>query len=140
MLSAPDTSLSPPRYATSQGEDSSLLSTPSRVKPSQEIGLRQVKRNNTTADTSVPVLPSSSLAPSSVTSPAKNSTRRNSLSDLKIPSRISKAQTGIRNNISLVRDFAKGIEELKLLKASYLEQASNAPLRGQMWKIGSRTG
>ncbi|PWZ01698.1 hypothetical protein BCV70DRAFT_78795 [Testicularia cyperi] len=47
-------------------------------------------------------------------------TRRNSLSDLKIPSRISKAQTGIKNNMNLVRDFAKGIEELKNLKVHYM--------------------
>ena len=36
--------------------------------------------------------------------------RRNSLGDLKIPSRITKAQEGIRANMSRVRDFALGIE------------------------------
>ncbi|EPQ29955.1 uncharacterized protein PFL1_02627 [Pseudozyma flocculosa PF-1] len=53
--------------------------------------------------------------------PAKRPTmgRRNSLSDLRIPSRISRAQTGIRANITLVRDFAKGVEELKALQAQH---------------------
>lgn len=36
--------------------------------------------------------------------------RRNSLSDLRIPSRISRAQDGIRADIGYVRDFAKGID------------------------------
>ncbi|KAF6767418.1 hypothetical protein PSEUBRA_004748 [Kalmanozyma brasiliensis GHG001] len=58
----------------------------------------------------------------------KRAPRRNSLGDLKIPSRISQAQTGIRNNINLVRDFAKGIEELKVLKASYMDQRATTPL------------
>lgn len=35
--------------------------------------------------------------------------RRNSLGDLRIPSRISQAQQGLRTNIGLVRDFAQGI-------------------------------
>jgi len=39
-----------------------------------------------------------------------NSMRRNSLGDLRIPARISKAQEGLRANIGFVRDFAKGIE------------------------------
>ncbi|GAC98885.1 hypothetical protein PHSY_006480 [Pseudozyma hubeiensis SY62] len=61
-------------------------------------------------------------------SPRRSASRRNSLSDLKIPSRISKAQTGIRNNMNLVRDFAKGIEELKVLKASYMDHKMRTQL------------
>ncbi|PWN51054.1 hypothetical protein IE53DRAFT_386592 [Violaceomyces palustris] len=49
----------------------------------------------------------------------KSAPRRNSLSDLRIPSRISRAQTGIRADISFVRDFAKGVEELKALRLQY---------------------
>ncbi|KAJ9478618.1 hypothetical protein PHBOTO_002128 [Pseudozyma hubeiensis] len=76
------------------------------------------------ADSSVASMSSSSQAMTSTaasSSPRRSASRRNSLSDLKIPSRISKAQTGIRNNMNLVRDFAKGIEELKVLKASYMD-------------------
>ncbi|UZJ56922.1 hypothetical protein CBS101457_006242 [Exobasidium rhododendri] len=45
--------------------------------------------------------------------------RRRSWGDLKIPSRISKAQESIRANIERVRDFAVGIEELKGLQERY---------------------
>jgi len=45
--------------------------------------------------------------------------RRNSLSDLKIPTRISRAQDGIRANMTYLRDFAHGITELKTLQARY---------------------
>ena len=81
-------------------------------------------------DTSAPSLASSSqaMAPSAASiSSRRTAARRNSLGDLKIPSRISKAQTGIRNNMNLVRDFAKGIEELKVLKASYMDYKMNTP-------------
>ena len=36
--------------------------------------------------------------------------RRNSLGDLRIPKRISQAQTGLRANIGFVKEFAQGIE------------------------------
>ncbi|CAD6944029.1 unnamed protein product [Tilletia controversa] len=45
--------------------------------------------------------------------------RRNSLSDLKIPTRISKAQDGIRANMTYLKDFARGVGELKLLQGRY---------------------
>ncbi|KAE8227058.1 hypothetical protein CF319_g399 [Tilletia indica] len=45
--------------------------------------------------------------------------RRNSLSDLKIPTRISRAQDGIRANMSYLKDFARGIGELKQLQGRY---------------------
>jgi hypothetical protein len=43
-------------------------------------------------------------------SPADPFVRRSSLSDLKIPSRITKAQEGFRANMNMVKDFANGIE------------------------------
>lgn len=127
MLSAPDTSLSPPRQPH-QGNSSCAESpmTPSRGVHLHAIGSSQIKPPSTAADTSAPVLSSADIAVSA--SPQRSATRRNSLSDLKIPSRISKAQSGLRNNISLVRDFAKGIEELKMLKASYLDHKMRASL------------
>ena len=36
--------------------------------------------------------------------------RRNSLGDLKIPARISMAQTGLRNNLGMVREFANKVD------------------------------
>jgi len=36
--------------------------------------------------------------------------RRNSLSDLKIPARITQAQTGLRRDLTLVKEFAKNVE------------------------------
>ncbi|SPO25220.1 uncharacterized protein UTRI_02666_B [Ustilago trichophora] len=124
-------SLAPSRYAASNGGDLSVVDSPIRPSPgtaSRSTETNLAKQMSSTADTSVPILPSTSQTTSSAASPLKSATRRNSLSDLKIPSRISKAQTGIRNNISLVRDFAKGIEELKTLKASYMDQRIKAPL------------
>ncbi|SOV09143.1 uncharacterized protein UDID_15050 [Ustilago sp. UG-2017a] len=129
MLSAPDTSLSPSRQSQ-QGGTSYTESpmTPSRGVRLAAIESSPVKPPASAADTSAPILASANLSASSTASLQKSATRRNSLSDLKIPSRISKAQTGLRNNISLVRDFAKGIEELKMLKSSYLDHRMRAPL------------
>ncbi|SNX83673.1 uncharacterized protein MEPE_02380 [Melanopsichium pennsylvanicum] len=124
--SAPDNSFSKSRYASLAREDTHITDapwTPCGEVASHPHRLSPVKKMTSTADPSVPILTAAS-APSL----QKPATRRNSLSDLKIPSRISKAQTGIRNNISLVRDFAKGIEELKLLKASYMYHQTRAPL------------
>ncbi|KAF9519001.1 hypothetical protein BS47DRAFT_1288797, partial [Hydnum rufescens UP504] len=36
--------------------------------------------------------------------------RRSSLGDLKIPPRISMAQTGLKNNLGMVREFANKVE------------------------------
>ncbi|KAI0752504.1 hypothetical protein C8Q80DRAFT_1217086 [Daedaleopsis nitida] len=45
--------------------------------------------------------------------------RRNSLGDLKIPARISEAQTSLRRDLTMVRDFASSVEQLKQLQLSY---------------------
>ncbi|KAJ7060352.1 hypothetical protein C8F01DRAFT_1142372 [Mycena amicta] len=45
--------------------------------------------------------------------------RRNSLGDLKIPARISQAQHGLRRDLGMVREFARNVEELKELQATY---------------------
>ncbi|KAJ7836554.1 hypothetical protein B0H14DRAFT_2362829 [Mycena olivaceomarginata] len=50
--------------------------------------------------------------------------RRSSLSDLKIPARISQAQVGLRRDLSMVREFARNVEELKELQGTYQTLAS----------------
>ncbi|CAE6364137.1 unnamed protein product [Rhizoctonia solani] len=45
--------------------------------------------------------------------------RRNSLSDLKIPARISKAQSGLKSNLGMVREFAACIEQIRGLQSMY---------------------
>ncbi|GAA5911958.1 hypothetical protein JCM6882_004725 [Rhodosporidiobolus microsporus] len=45
--------------------------------------------------------------------------RRNSLSDLKIPARITSSQKKIEEDLEKVKQFAKGIEDLKALKRQY---------------------
>ncbi|KAF8594620.1 hypothetical protein BDV93DRAFT_549169 [Ceratobasidium sp. AG-I] len=45
--------------------------------------------------------------------------RRNSLSDLKIPARISRAQSGLKSNLGMVREFAGSIEQIRNLQALY---------------------
>ncbi|KAF9652806.1 hypothetical protein BDM02DRAFT_3266153 [Thelephora ganbajun] len=45
--------------------------------------------------------------------------RRNSLSDLRIPARITQAQTGLRRDLTLVKEFAKNVEQLKELQGTY---------------------
>ncbi|KAH8091812.1 hypothetical protein BXZ70DRAFT_952323 [Cristinia sonorae] len=45
--------------------------------------------------------------------------RRNSLGDLKIPARISQAQVGLKRDLTMVRDFAASVEQLKELQATY---------------------
>ncbi|KAJ3486042.1 hypothetical protein NLI96_g4531 [Meripilus lineatus] len=45
--------------------------------------------------------------------------RRNSLGDLKIPARISQAQVGLKRDLTMVRDFATSVEQLKELQATY---------------------
>ncbi|GAA5839582.1 hypothetical protein JCM11251_003552 [Rhodosporidiobolus azoricus] len=45
--------------------------------------------------------------------------RRNSLSDLRIPARITSSQKKIEEDLERVKQFAKGIEELKALKRQY---------------------
>ncbi|CCO35820.1 hypothetical protein BN14_09940 [Rhizoctonia solani AG-1 IB] len=48
-----------------------------------------------------------------------NVLRRNSLSDLKIPARISKAQSGLKSNLGMVREFATCIEQIRGLQSMY---------------------
>ncbi|KAF7317486.1 hypothetical protein MKEN_00835000 [Mycena kentingensis (nom. inval.)] len=50
---------------------------------------------------------------------AAGTMRRNSLGDLKIPARISQAQHGLRRDLGMVREFARNVEELKELQATY---------------------
>ncbi|KAK7468890.1 hypothetical protein VKT23_003387 [Stygiomarasmius scandens] len=45
--------------------------------------------------------------------------RRNSLGDLKIPARITRAQDGLRRDLGMVREFAANIEQLKDLLSTY---------------------
>ncbi|KAG8699693.1 hypothetical protein FRC11_013546 [Ceratobasidium sp. 423] len=45
--------------------------------------------------------------------------RRNSLSDLKIPARISRAQSGLKSNLGMVREFAACIEQIRGLQSMY---------------------
>ncbi|CAE6357298.1 unnamed protein product [Rhizoctonia solani] len=45
--------------------------------------------------------------------------RRNSLSDLKIPARISRAQSGLKSNLGMVREFAASIEQIRSLQSMY---------------------
>ncbi|KZV64004.1 hypothetical protein PENSPDRAFT_691132 [Peniophora sp. CONT] len=52
--------------------------------------------------------------------------RRNSLGDLKIPSRISAAQVGLKQNMTMVREFSTSVERLKGLLASYASLVSDA--------------
>ncbi|KAK0533183.1 hypothetical protein OC835_003093 [Tilletia horrida] len=66
-----------------------------------------------------PPVSASQLAANADSSSSKMVLRRNSLSDLRIPTRISRAQDGIRANMTYLRDFARGITELKALQARY---------------------
>ncbi|CAE6443910.1 unnamed protein product [Rhizoctonia solani] len=45
--------------------------------------------------------------------------RRNSLSDLKIPARISRAQSGLKSNLGMVREFAACIDQIRGLQSMY---------------------
>ncbi|KAJ7061812.1 hypothetical protein C8F01DRAFT_987412 [Mycena amicta] len=69
------------------------------------------------------------LPPASTSASGTTHTRRNSLNlgdlhlhsklQLKIPARISQAQQGLRRDLSMVKEFARGVEELKDLQATY---------------------
>ncbi|EFI26550.1 hypothetical protein CC1G_15763 [Coprinopsis cinerea okayama7 len=45
--------------------------------------------------------------------------RRNSLGDLKIPARISQAQSSLRRDLGMVREFAGHVEHMKTLQTTY---------------------
>ncbi|KZT40956.1 hypothetical protein SISSUDRAFT_402061 [Sistotremastrum suecicum HHB10207 ss-3] len=102
--------------------------TPSRISPIQAASLG---RANGTLITS-----SSSQGPASAangTTGANVGPRRSSLGDLKIPSRISRAQIGIKRDLGMVREFAGNIEQLKKLQTTYvmlLEEADPEPVHG----------
>lgn len=99
------------RVSTSKSLTASdqILSTEFPTRPSYEGHLRS------TTDVQVR-LPSDPISSSSSAKKGRNSSstdsfaRRNSLGDLRIPSRITKAQEGIRANMNRVKDFASGIE------------------------------
>ncbi|KAH6905586.1 hypothetical protein BKA70DRAFT_1291645 [Coprinopsis sp. MPI-PUGE-AT-0042] len=48
-----------------------------------------------------------------------NVPRRNSLGDLKIPARISQAQSSLRRDLGMVREFAGHVEHMKTLQTTY---------------------
>ncbi|KAI5119246.1 hypothetical protein M0805_008797 [Coniferiporia weirii] len=64
----------------------------------------------------LPMSTGSGMSPSSMGS---NVHRRNSLGDLKIPSRISRAQDGLKRDLGRVREFAAHVEQMKELRAGY---------------------
>ncbi|KAG8903210.1 hypothetical protein FRB99_003590 [Tulasnella sp. 403] len=72
--------------------------------------------------------------------------RRNSLGDLKIPARISKAQVGLKNNLTMVREFANNVEQLKDLQNMYKTLVLSIQLAleeggpGQAEQLGSGHG
>ncbi|KAG9020684.1 hypothetical protein FS837_007966, partial [Tulasnella sp. UAMH 9824] len=53
------------------------------------------------------------------------SMRRNSLGDLKIPARISRNQVALKSNLTMVREFAAIVEQLKELQNCYGKTVSN---------------
>ncbi|KAG8982682.1 hypothetical protein FRB90_006626 [Tulasnella sp. 427] len=50
------------------------------------------------------------------------SMRRNSLGDLKIPARISRNQVALKSNLTMVREFAAIVEQLKELQNTYSQK------------------
>ncbi|KAH8109655.1 hypothetical protein DFH11DRAFT_1515349, partial [Phellopilus nigrolimitatus] len=53
------------------------------------------------------------------TGASSNVHRRNSLGDLKIPSRISRAQDGLKRDLGRVREFAAHVEQMRELRTTY---------------------
>ncbi|KAI1784116.1 hypothetical protein LXA43DRAFT_246834 [Ganoderma leucocontextum] len=91
---------------------SSPLPSPTRPKPS-------------TSPVQTASLGRTALAPKERDAPSGAAVpRRNSLGDLKIPARISQAQVGLKRDLSMVRDFAISVEQLKQLQAAYATLAS----------------
>ncbi|KAL7411815.1 hypothetical protein BDY24DRAFT_371185 [Mrakia frigida] len=68
----------------------------------------------------MPVAFESDLVRSSSTPSVRGVTRRNSLSDLRIPSRVASAQKALRERVGVVREFALKVEDLKSLQISYI--------------------
>ncbi|TFK22484.1 hypothetical protein FA15DRAFT_622396 [Coprinopsis marcescibilis] len=59
------------------------------------------------------------VAATGATSGNGNVFRRNSLGDLKIPARISQAQSSLRRDLGMVREFAGHVEHMKTLQTTY---------------------
>ncbi|KAI0824280.1 hypothetical protein BC628DRAFT_1378510, partial [Trametes gibbosa] len=105
-----------PRSSLSQASSSqetslptipSPLPSPTRPKPS-------------TSPVHTASLGRTALPPKERETPSSASVlRRNSLGDLKIPARISQAQVSLRRDLTMVRDFASSVEQLKQLQAAY---------------------
>ncbi|KAJ7268176.1 hypothetical protein B0H12DRAFT_1097386 [Mycena haematopus] len=66
-----------------------------------------------------PVVTAAAVASSPLGAAGTGTMRRNSLGDLKIPTRISQAQVGLRRDLGMVREFARNVEELKELQGTY---------------------
>ncbi|KAG8918759.1 hypothetical protein FRC02_002131 [Tulasnella sp. 418] len=88
---------SPPRLVTSASQPLSKKSSP----PGYSASLGKANGSNF------------------VTGVSSGSMRRNMLEDLNIPARISKAQSGLRNNMVMVKEFAGNVEQLKTLQTAY---------------------
>ncbi|PIL34719.1 hypothetical protein GSI_03500 [Ganoderma sinense ZZ0214-1] len=101
-----------PSSATTLPTIPSPLPSPTRPKPS--MSPVQTASLGRTAQ-----VPKERDVPSSTAVP-----RRNSLGDLKIPARISQAQVGLKRDLSMVRDFATSVEQLKQLQSAYATLAS----------------
>ena len=57
--------------------------------------------------------------------------RRNSLGDLKIPARISRAQVGLKRDLSMVREFAAEVEsKLRTCRIRVAHELNNDGLQG----------
>ncbi|EIW52243.1 uncharacterized protein TRAVEDRAFT_156016 [Trametes versicolor FP-101664 SS1] len=85
----------------------SPLPSPTRPKPS-------------TSPVQTASLGRTALPPKERETPINSSVlRRNSLGDLKIPARISQAQVSLRRDLTMVRDFASSVEQLKQLQSTY---------------------
>ncbi|KAF9787755.1 hypothetical protein BJ322DRAFT_576777 [Thelephora terrestris] len=101
----PSTSDTPPTLPPSRKslETSNLLVKPT-VSPQQASSLGRSSQPPKRTDTS----PIDGKVP-----------RRNSLNDLRIPARITQAQSGLRRDLTLVKEFAKNVEQLKELQEAY---------------------
>lgn len=113
-----------------EGHDSSQLRSPISRKPRSETEAQQLESatplppaidaakarttglTTKTVDAKETNVTTTSLQSEEVRPPVQHPppTRRNSLGDLKIPSRISKAQDNLKANIGHIRDFAAGVE------------------------------
>ncbi|KAJ7205425.1 hypothetical protein GGX14DRAFT_367964 [Mycena pura] len=125
-----------PTFSTGSSNASLSLASPISLASSSSPSLSPYSASPHSSATQAkpPLSPSqsASLGRSAVTNPVVSAAvasplgaggggamRRNSLGDLKIPARISEAQVGLRRDLGLVREFARNVEELKELHATY---------------------